>query len=354
MVWPDPDRDASSKLVRASHQSEIRPLIVRSTSEFDTGSTDILIPTTQCTDNPGCTIHKRFDPSKSSTFQTNNEPFSITFSTGGGVAPLDIETAKGYVGTDTFAIAGLAVQNQGMGLATSQTAGFSPEPFDAITGLGLPGETQTNSTPYFQNLIQTGQVDQPMYGLYFSPRTVGNAELTLGGVDQTKITGSMRPLPMNTTFTNSVASFVVNFDDILVNNKSTKIGAAALLDSGTSNVVAESNDAAAAVYAQISPNIKLVDPNGGFAIPCDELNTTAAVVDFSMGGNIFRIPSNELSVGPYPGMPGMCQTFINGGGVGVPGLWVIGGTLLKYYYSAWYYTGKTVSLATTVQTPIGG
>ncbi|KAF2103978.1 acid protease [Rhizodiscina lignyota] len=320
------------------------------TSEFDTGSSDVLFPSTNCTSDPGCTAHKRFDPTKSSTFKTANQAFRIDFATGGGVAPSDNETALGIIANDTVAIAGLAVANQVIGLTYSQTPGFGPETFDGILGLGFGLASTTGAKPFFQSLVDNKAVDAPVYGLYFSPLKVGNAELTLGGVDSAKMTSALVPIPMNTTQTQEIGLFVINFSGIAVNKKATGIASSAVIDSGTSNVVAPSNDDAMAVYKLISPNIKLVDPLGGFAIPCDEVNNTSATIDITMGTLRVRIPPQELSVGPYPGKPGLCQTFINGGGVGIPGLWVIGGTMLKYYYSAWDVSKQELSLATTMQT----
>ena len=53
----------------------------------------------------------------------------------------------------------------------------------------------------------------------------------------------------------------------------------------------------------------------------------------SIGGVPFNltIPSEELNVGPFKSDPSTCQTLINA----FDGLNLVGGSLLKHYYSVW-------------------
>jgi hypothetical protein len=60
------------------------------------------------------------------------------------------------------------------------------------------------------------------------------------------------------------------------------------------------------------------------------------VLDFAFtdqNGNPFTltVPSSELNVGPFNSDPSLCQTFINA----QDGVSIIGGSLLKHYYSIW-------------------
>jgi hypothetical protein len=92
------------------------------------------------------------------------------------------------------------------------------------------------------------------------------------------------------------------------------------------------------MYALISPAIKPFGTLGAFGIACSEISSLPAEITFtfvSSSGAPFNltIPSKELNVGPLKEDPNTCQTLINaldqeGGGI-------IGGSLLKYYYSVW-------------------
>lgn len=92
-----------------------------------------------------------------------------------------------------------------------------------------------------------------------------------------------------------------------------------------------------AIYALISPDIK-ANPNepGTYGIACNRIASLPAVIDIgftAVDGSPFNltIPSSELSVGPFANDPSTCQTLINA----FDGLELVGGSLLKHYYSVW-------------------
>ena len=97
----------------------------------------------------------------------------------------------------------------------------------------------------------------------------------------------------------------------------------------------------------ISPNIKANSAEPGtFGIPCNQVSSLPAVISFtftSQSGQPFdlTIPSSELSVGPFKSNPSLCQTLINA----FDGLDLVGGSLLKHYYSVWDVGGKRMGFA---------
>ncbi len=66
----------------------------------------------------------------------------------------------------------------------------------------------------------------------------------------------------------------------------------------------------------------------------------------SQSGTPFNltIPSSELSVGPFASNTSLCQTLINA----FDGLELVGGSLLKHYYSIWDLGGQWMGLAPAV------
>ena len=109
-----------------------------------------------------------------------------------------------------------------------------------------------------------------------------------------------------------------------------------IFDSGTSNIVFDT-DIANAMNALISPDIKpfAAEP-GAFGLPCTDIDSLPATIDFtftSQQGVPFNltIPSSELNVGPFNSDPSICQTLINA----FDGLNLVGGSVLKHYYSVW-------------------
>jgi len=215
--------------------------------------------------------------------------------------------------------------------------------------------------------------------MYLTPQMVGNAELTLGGIDCTKFTGRLlfksclfktESIPPGTP---QYASLAFNDSDwtltstgLSVNGKTNSILTQSrdiIFDSGTSNVLFSTDTAevrmaniysishahvhSQAIYALISPDIK---PNprepGTYGIPCDRISSLPAVIDItftSQNGEPFNltIPSSELSVGPFVNDPSTCQTLINA----FDGLELVGGSLLKYWYSIWDIQNQRLGFA---------
>lgn len=102
-----------------------------------------------------------------------------------------------------------------------------------------------------------------------------------------------------------------------------------------------------AIYSFISPEIKpyAAEP-GAYGIACstiDELPATIDITFTNVQGEPFNltIPSSELNVGPFSDDPSTCQTFINA----LDGLELVGGSLLKHYYSVWDLTNQRMGFA---------
>jgi Eukaryotic aspartyl protease len=84
---------------------------------------------------------------------------------------------------------------------------------------------------------------------------------------------------------------------------------------------------------------------GAYGIACDKISTLPAQLDIqftSQSGEPLNltVPSSELNVGPFGSDPTICQTFINALDADI-----IGGTLLKHYYSSWDLSGSRIGFA---------
>jgi hypothetical protein len=314
---------------------------------FDTGSTDLLIPSSACRSGDGCVgSGAKFNSARSSTFSNTNKPWRVRFGTGVGVGVGSAATpfCSGTTATDTVSVAGLSVSKQNFALIKKQSPNlFEATGIEGIFGMGFSATSALRTSPFFLNLINQKKVKQPMFSLLMSPKSVGRAQLTLGGTDPSKYSGSINYLPVP-----SGPSWRIRFDAISVNGKATGIRSQyAVADTGTSNMIAPAKDARA-IYALISPNIKMIDPRGAYGMPCSQIKGLNATITFTMGGRKYTIPSKELSVGPYPGKPGMCQTLINSGSTP---FWIIGGSLMKYYYTVWDMGNRRLGWATTSHSP---
>ena len=82
---------------------------------FDTGSSNLWVPSKECKLSPACYLHKYFDSSKSSTYKANGTHFNITYGSGAVV---------GFVGQDTTSLAGLKAENALFGQITKLEGTF--------------------------------------------------------------------------------------------------------------------------------------------------------------------------------------------------------------------------------------
>jgi hypothetical protein len=308
----------------------------------------------------GCVNPVKFDTKRSSTYASDGEawPEKLVFATGIGVGVGSAATpfCNGIIGQDTVSIAGLTVQKQPVGLITNQ----SPDLFgkgsaiNGIFGMAPMGAFRSGAS-FLKGLVDQQQIPGKMFSLYLSPKSVGNAELTIGGTNHARYSGDITYIPVDS----SRGAWSIKFQSISVNGQQMVISArTAIADSGTSNMIAPRRDLNK-IHALISPKIQLIDPAGAYGLPCSEIANINATISFEMGGGIFTIPSQELSVGPYArkprtgiyrGQDGICQTLFNADSLGAP-FWIIGGSLMKYYYTVWDMDKPQMGWAKTAHSP---
>jgi len=132
--------------------------------------------------------------------QSSCEKTSTGKSTGGSVSvSYGSGSFSGTEYTDTVSFGGLTVSSQSIG-AASRSTGFSG--VDGIIGFGPVSLTQgtvsnANTVPTFlDNLYSQGSISAEVLGVSFRPESGSdtddtNGELTLGGIDSTKYSGSL-------------------------------------------------------------------------------------------------------------------------------------------------------------------
>ncbi|KAJ7576387.1 acid protease [Mycena floridula] len=318
---------------------------------FDTGSPDLEIPGKNCT--TACANQNTFDSDKSSTFQilTSGDNAGLSpesFITGGDATPLGIkEWSMDLLGvSDTVAAGGLSVPNVTFFLIQNQSQPFSVDPYDGILGLlSSPGS-------FLQGLIDQGL--PPLVSFFVTPHSIGDAEITLGGVDSSKFDSPMIFAPIRT---DGGGAWILNSSGIAVNDHTAEalaVDTQILFDTGTTNVFLPLA-MAEVVYALISPDI-LPNPDepGAYSIPCSQIDALPANVDFgftSVAGTPFNltIPSNELSLGPFVGNSSLCQTVFNAWPANFTIPPIIGGSLFKHYYTTWNSGNLSLGFAAICQ-----
>ncbi|KAF8497311.1 aspartic proteinase from Irpex Lacteus [Gautieria morchelliformis] len=139
---------------------------------------------------------------------------------------------------------GLVIQSQSIGVASTST-GFAG--VDGILGIGPTDLTQGTLSPDIialiptvtDNLFSQGTIDSDEIGVSFEPATsksVTNGEITFGGTDASKFTGSISFTPITST---SPASTYWGIDQSVTFGTSTNIlsSTAGIVDTGTTLVL---------------------------------------------------------------------------------------------------------------------
>ena len=137
---------------------------------FDTGSSNLWVPSTDCS---LCTSSNKFDTSSSSTFSTiSGETFSVRYGSG---------SASGYVGSDIVTLGDLTTSAD-FGVVTS--IGSSNEnQWDGICGLAYEGIADDYIDPLLVQLYNSGQVSNKQFAFYLNDDAPA---MTLGGYDESK------------------------------------------------------------------------------------------------------------------------------------------------------------------------
>ena len=102
---------------------------------------------------------------------------------------------------DTVAVGGISVANISLFLITGQTETFASDPFSGIQGMetvslacgGVRSIFVVGMSPSANGLF-AGLVAQglpSLFSFYLTPHNIGNAELTLGAIDESKFQGAV-------------------------------------------------------------------------------------------------------------------------------------------------------------------
>ncbi|OBZ67135.1 Aspartic protease [Grifola frondosa] len=137
--------------------------------DFDTGSSDLWVPSSSCS---SCKGHKTYSPSSSSTSEKQEGTFSISYGDG--------STVSGSVYTDTVTVAGIKATGQYLSGVTKESSSFTSDPADGLLGLAFPAISNLRHDPFFFTAVQQRTVPQGVFA--FKLASTGS-ELYVGGTN---------------------------------------------------------------------------------------------------------------------------------------------------------------------------
>ncbi|GKZ32789.1 hypothetical protein AbraIFM66950_002413 [Aspergillus brasiliensis] len=340
---------------------------------YDTGSTDLVLPMRNCTD---CGSHTLFQPAGSQSFSRQPNVILVgEYSTGATTVPLRTsEVVNCTVNSGTVRLGELTSSGQWIVFCTEFPKVFRDMPMDGIMGMGVAPQSDDDGIPTFWSWYYSGQLDEPVFSFYFVPGSEYRAEMTVGGVDESKFVGDIIWTDLNRNASILSEAYVVDFVSLDINgrpalttgNYSTGIAGGPpapftagliALDTGTAFLQTPDQESAEDLYRQISPFITQIDSAGAWGAPCPLLDAVAPELTFTISTDdqTITLPPSFFNLGEYPGLPGICQAVFNsptepledptGQGRAV---WLVGSPLLKAYYTVWNGLDLRVGFATPV------
>lgn len=193
---------------------------------FDTGSSNLWVPSSKCYLSIACYFHSRYKSSKSRTYKKNGKSCEINYGSG---------SISGFFSQDNVEVGDLVVKDQEFIEATQEgSLTFVLAKFDGILGLGFQEISVGNAVPVWYNMVQQGLVKEEVFSFWLNrdPDAEEGGEIIFGGVDPKHFKGSHTYIPIT-----KKGYWQFEMGDFLVGNHSTGVcqgGCAAIVDSGTS------------------------------------------------------------------------------------------------------------------------
>jgi hypothetical protein len=305
---------------------------------MDSGSADTWVGSTDCKsqNGGGCGNHVFLGTDGSSSFVDTQQPWQIQYGTG---------AVAGSIVSDTLNVAGLALDNHTFGVAQLETADFSDNtvPFDGLMGLAQSTLSEQKTLTPVEALAKNGLINQAITSFKIS-RVADNkndGEITFGGLDPSKFDAATLVTVDNVS---QLGFWEANVDAVTVDGTDAGLqNRTAILDTGTTTIVAPATDAAA-VHKLISGAKD--DGQGGFTVPC----TTNASVALTFGGTSFAIDTRDMLLQPVDANDptGDCVSGISSGNIGAATEWLVGDVFLKNAYFSTDVGKNQLSLAKLV------
>ncbi|XP_042478322.1 aspartic proteinase-like [Macadamia integrifolia] len=193
---------------------------------FDTGSSNLWVPSAKCYFSVACYFHSKYKSSQSSTYEKNGKPAEIQYGTG---------AISGFFSQDNVVVGDLVVKDQEFIEATREpSVTFLVAKFDGILGLGFKEISVGGAVPVWYNMVDQGLVKEPVFSFWINRNTQEEegGEIVFGGVDPNHYKGEHTYVPVT-----QKGYWQFDMGDVLVDGKSTGFcagGCSAIADSGTS------------------------------------------------------------------------------------------------------------------------
>lgn len=305
---------------------------------FDTGSSDLWVPSVECHfTNVACRRHKKYDSSKSSSYQRNGAPFRIRYGTG---------SVSGFLSRDTLRIGSLNVKRQTFGEAITQPGvTFVAAKFDGVLGLGFHDISAQAVVPPLYNMVLQGLISEPIFSFYLNrnDNDTMESEVIFGGFNQNHYKGVINYVPVHKQGYWELKMDFVRFGSTSFCTR----GCEAIVDTGTS-LIGGPRLEVMAINRLIGA--KRTHSNGLYMVDC-ELVPTLPSITFALNGVNYILESTHYILKVQDNWSTSCMSgFME---INMPlsndgPIWILGDVFLRKYYTIFDLGNKRVGFAEAV------
>jgi hypothetical protein len=302
---------------------------------FDTGSSNLWVPSSKC-DEDVCYAHTTYDPKTSTSYESIIDPltaaqriFEVTYGSG---------PVAGVFGTDSVSIGDLEVKDAPFAMVDDISLGqsYAVSEFDGILGLAW----DTISTGGYQTPIQLmkkqGLIDEASFAFYLSDGDGSHGELTIGGIDHDKFTGSMNYHPL------ASKSYWLIKANLSLDRSTVCANCNAIVDSGTSLCTGPPD-----LVEAFAASVGAVSMGSTYVMNCSSRDS-APDLDIEIDGVTYSLSPKEYIIE----MNGMCLFGFMGLGsdsdAGMfqsPPMWILGDIFMRKYYTHFDYDNARIGIA---------
>jgi cathepsin D len=186
-----------------------------------------------------------------------------------------------------------------------------------LMGMGFQSISEYNAPPVVQTLVKTGMTTEPVFAFKLSD---SGAELTIGGTNNALYTGAFTAVPVT-----QEGYWQVDMDAVSVGTTKALGTTSAIIDSGTTLIVAPTADAAK-LYQSVPGSASAGD--GYYTYPCNRPPS----VSLTFGGKNFAISPDTFSLGRVSSGSSQCVGGIVGEDVGAD-FWIVGDVFMRNVYT---------------------
>lgn len=193
---------------------------------FDTGSSNLWVPSAKCYFSLPCFFHSKYKSSQSSSYKKDGRSAAIRYGTG---------SISGFFSQDNVKVGDLVVKNQEFIEASREpSVTFLVAKFDGILGLGFKEISVGKAEPVWYNMLKQGLIKEPVFSFWLNRKVDDEqgGEIVFGGVDPDHFKGQHTYVPVT-----QKGYWQFDMGDVLIGDKPTGYcagGCAAIADSGTS------------------------------------------------------------------------------------------------------------------------